>query len=811
MKKTLCLLLQLLVFAMNCLAQDNTQTKNNPAEIYDNLYEIYTMAKKHRADSACLQLSDSMRTLAIAQGDKRAIAMSYALPLSYYMNLNGEKKLNEYVGLMMKASEEAELWSFYYHALTQKSVFLLRQNRVAETLALAEETMKKAYADNNQNGIYASHTILINAYMKMDLYNKALKEAQKAIEVEKDLPDTEFGNTLSKIAEICFKTGRYQEGLDMLDKYGPLVNNTGSKVRYYEYKALFYYLLGNKEAFRKTYDEVNKMYKAYGYSAGSVKNALRTYYFLETGRTSEALAQANNCKSSTKRTYLPRFYRDAHQIDSLFALFNASNEYWRETHEQLYEADLKKYSLELDNQNLKLKQEEILHNQREARGTAIIILFMVLLFFGGILYWREQHSRRKLQKAYTKLSHQKIEIEKQLKAVKEANKASDAKTSFLFNMSHDIRTPMNAILGFSELLEQQKDNPERVTDYLNKIKSSGKFLLSLINNVLDMARIESGKMELDEEFYDLLDFKNNAVALFEDMAMRKHITLTHDSPQLKHRYVMIDQMKVRQIVLNLLSNAIKYTPDGGSVHYTFEEVPCQREGYATYVSTVKDNGIGMSAEFAKTIFDMFSRERNTTESKQVGTGLGMSIVKRLVDMMGGTIELETEPGKGTTFIVTLSHPIVENPEQYLKKELPHEEMVQQANLEGKRILLAEDNDLNAEIAIAILEGVGFKIDHAEDGVQCVKMLSDAEAGYYDAILMDVQMPNMNGYETTKRIRSMSDKAKAAIPIIAMTANAFDEDKKKALDAGMNGHLAKPIDMDELMKVLTAHLADSMRR
>lgn len=289
-----------------------------------------------------------------------------------------------------------------------------------------------------------------------------------------------------------------------------------------------------------------------------------------------------------------------------------------------------------------------------------------------------------------------------------------------------------------------------------------------------------------------------------DMAQRKNITLTH-SGHVEHRYVLIDQMKIRQIMLNLLSNAIKYTPDGGTVTYRFEELPCEREGYATYVSIVSDTGIGMSAEYAKTIFDKFSRERNTTESRQVGTGLGMSIVKRLVDMMGGTIEVKTELGKGTTFSVTMSHPIVENPEPYLNQNLQQNELPSDITISGKRILLAEDNDLNAEIALAVLEESGLVVERAEDGVQCVKMLSEAPAGHYDAILMDVQMPNMNGYEATRAIRALSDTSKAAIPILAMTANAFEEDKKNALEAGMNGHLAKPIDVPELMKALAGVL------
>ena len=385
----------------------------------------------------------------------------------------------------------------------------------------------------------------------------------------------------------------------------------------------------------------------------------------------------------------------------------------------------------------------------------------------------------------------------------EANAANAAKTTFLFNMSHDIRTPMNAILGFTNLMEQRKDDPQIVENYIGKIKTSGNYLLSLINNVLDMARIESGNAKLEEDFYDLLASNNNATAMFDELARKKNITLTR-TDNIQHRYVMLDKMKVHQIMVNLMSNAIKYTPEGGTVSYSFEEIPSKREGYATFVSTFEDNGIGMTKEFAAKVFDMFSRERNTTDSKVNGTGLGMSIVKKLLDLMGGTIEIETEPGKGTTIKVTISHRIVENPEAYLgNKQQTEKETV---SLAGCRVLLAEDNELNAEIVQTILEEQGIECDLAEDGVVCVKKLSEAEAGYYDAILMDIQMPNLNGYEATKRIRQLSDTKKAGIPIIALTANAFDEDRRNALAAGMNEHLAKPIDVQKLMEALCASVS-----
>lgn len=392
----------------------------------------------------------------------------------------------------------------------------------------------------------------------------------------------------------------------------------------------------------------------------------------------------------------------------------------------------------------------------------------------------------------------------ELIAMKEdAEHASQSKSIFLNNMSHDIRTPMNAIIGFANLAETHINNPELLAGYIDKTKRASNYLLSLINNVLDMARIESGKTELDEEPYDFCDPENDTLILFEEMASSKNITIINKF-DVQHRYVKLDKIKVRQIVVNLISNAIKYTPDGGEIFVGFEEVPCEREGYATYMATISDNGIGMTQEFAKHIFDPFSRAHNSTESKVIGTGLGMSIVKKLVDLMGGTIEVETELGKGTTFRTKISHQIVQNPDDYTKKELK-EEQGAQIDHENIRILLAEDNDLNAEISITVLEELGYKVEHAEDGVACVKMLSEADPGYYSLVLMDVQMPNLNGYDATRRIRALGNPVKAGIPILAMTANAFEEDKREAINAGMNGHLAKPINVTELKKAIENQL------
>jgi len=389
-----------------------------------------------------------------------------------------------------------------------------------------------------------------------------------------------------------------------------------------------------------------------------------------------------------------------------------------------------------------------------------------------------------------------IEYEKELKeATNAAEAANAAKTSFLFNMSHDIRTPMNAIIGFTELLRKHQEEPEKRTDYLNKIGKSSQVLLSIINNVLEMARIEKGTIELVEQPVLAEDFNETLQTIFREMMKNKGLIFT-STIDILHDKVYIDQTKLREVYCNILSNAYKYT-EKGSVAMTLKELPCDREGYALYQTTISDTGMGMSDEFLPYIFDEFARENNSTDNKIEGTGLGMSIVKRLVERMEGTIEVTSKKGLGTTFVVTLPHKIADETEG---KEIKHVE-VNPAVFEGKRILLAEDNDLNAEIAMEILGEVGFVLERAEDGVQCVEMLAKAEAGYYDVILMDIQMPNMNGYEATKAIRQMSDLKKAGIAILAMTANAFEEDRLCSVEAGMNGHLAKPMNVDELLRAL----------
>ena len=385
------------------------------------------------------------------------------------------------------------------------------------------------------------------------------------------------------------------------------------------------------------------------------------------------------------------------------------------------------------------------------------------------------------------------------KAKIQAEKANAAKSEFLFNMSHDIRTPMNALLGYSELIKRELTDP-KLLDYQEKMEQSGNLLLSIINNVLDMARIESGKVELDEDYVKISDIYQNVYEVFRGEADKKGIQLAMEY-NVEHEHVICDETKNKEIFLNLLSNAIKYTPSGGKVTIRTKELPCAREGYMRVQNEVIDTGIGMSEKFLPSLFSAFARERNTTAGKVAGTGLGMPIIKKYIDMMGGTIEAESALGKGSRFTVVLEHRIADKVYYEQNAEKSSDNNEKRNVLQGKHVLLAEDNDLNAEIAEFILEDMGLVVDRVEDGIRCVARMEQKPAGTYDLILMDIQMPNMDGYRATEMIRRLSDKNKANIPIIAMTANAFEEDRKKALEKGMNGHIAKPVDIEKMKEIL----------
>lgn len=403
---------------------------------------------------------------------------------------------------------------------------------------------------------------------------------------------------------------------------------------------------------------------------------------------------------------------------------------------------------------------------------------------------------------FMKRYHEQQYAEKLQLSAAQAQEASEAKTRFLFNMSHDIRTPMNAIMGFTELLNRNLDDQEKARGYLQKIQNASSLLLTIINQVLEMARIESGSATLKLEATDLSALFHSVNTVFEADIQKKKIQYSEDA-HVPHKFAYCDKTKLEEIYLNIVSNAIKYTPDGHAIRVEIHELPSEDEKKACYRFVCEDTGIGMSADYLPHIFDEFSREHTTTENKVVGTGLGLPIVKSLIEQMGGTIRVESTQGVGTKFIVDLALTLATREEVY-----PSAETLAAAGheiLKGRRILLAEDNELNAEIAMELLGEEGLLIEHAEDGEKCCAMLAQAPEGYYDLVLMDIQMPVMNGYEAAAKIRGMADAKKAGIPIIAMTANAFAEDRQAALDAGMNAHVAKPIDMTVLMPTLLRYL------
>ncbi|MBR6396692.1 MAG: response regulator, partial [Lachnospiraceae bacterium] len=400
----------------------------------------------------------------------------------------------------------------------------------------------------------------------------------------------------------------------------------------------------------------------------------------------------------------------------------------------------------------------------------------------------------------TLLTQSILAASRERKAAEEAKAASYAKTSFLFNMSHDIRTPMNAIMGFRDLLEKNQEDPVLRAEYLKKIKESSGVLLSIINNVLEMARIEKGTITLNETAISTEQISDSLYSLFNEMMQRKNITF-YRTIRYYHKYLYVDISKTREIFMNVLSNAYKYTEYGGVVRMDTTEIPSDKEGYANIKTVICDNGIGMDEDFLPNIFNEFSRERGVNSGKIEGTGLGMAIVKRLVDFLGGTVEVKSKKGEGTTFTIILPHKIADKADLDLLNPVE----VDKEKFKGKTVLLAEDNDINAEIANEVLTDLGFEVERVGDGRLCVERFLDTPAKY-DFILMDVQMPNMNGYEATKAIRDTEGFKTHRIPIIAMTANAFEEDRQAAFAAGMNGHVAKPIDVNELIKEIAKVLA-----
>ncbi|MDD6903866.1 MAG: response regulator, partial [Dialister sp.] len=447
-----------------------------------------------------------------------------------------------------------------------------------------------------------------------------------------------------------------------------------------------------------------------------------------------------------------------------------------------------------ENAKHKVTLEDYIKDNLLLFSASFLLVTLLILSIFILLLQKARKAERAARSAAGKAKdlNEKLQI-----AVEKAEGANRAKTNFLNNMSHDIRTPMNAILGYNRLMRKKLTDPQLI-DYQRKIEQSGSLLLSIINHVLDMARIESGKSKLDENAEVLGMIFDEAYGVFAPEAAKKEIRMKK-TIAVEHRSLICDGTKIREIFVNLISNAVKYTPRGGSVEVNVNELPCEREGFARIQTVVTDTGIGMSKEYLPTIYDSFSRERNTTMGKVAGTGLVMAIVKELVTMMGGTIEVKSELGEGTTFTVTLDHKIAETRHDD-RKEIASRKAAAES-LADLHILLAEDNDLNAEIAMTLLEEAGLKVGRAADGIQCVSRIEKEPAGTYALILMDIQMPNMDGYKATETIRQLPDPKKAAIPIIAMTANAFEEDRKMALAKGMNGYIAKPIDPAKMLAAI----------
>jgi len=439
-----------------------------------------------------------------------------------------------------------------------------------------------------------------------------------------------------------------------------------------------------------------------------------------------------------------------------------------------------------------------------------LLLVVILLRKNRVLRQKraEQLAAQQRAKELTAINAQMEEQQLLLMdALKRAEEGNRAKTSFLFNISHDILTPINAILGFTEIAGRNTDNISRLTDCLEKIQLSGRQLLQLVNNVLDMTKIENGKVTLTEEHCDLKECIEKACDTLQTEIRQKYLMLQTDLSALKNRRVYCDGLHLNQILFHLLSNAVKFSRPGGHILITLTQKSCAIQEYASYEIRIKDNGIGMSPEFLSHIFEPFEREHTSTISQTQGTGLGMPITKNLVDLMGGTIQVASEPDKGTEFVLQFTFRLQEPLHE--PKQPPLAEAVSTNNFSGKRLLLVDDNELNMEIAQELLCEAGFLVETAVNGQIAVDMVQNSAAGYYDAILMDIQMPVMNGYQASRKIRSLENKDLAEIPIIALTANAFDEDKKESLSNGMNAHIAKPLDVAVLYKTLEHVLKDSL--
>ena len=438
------------------------------------------------------------------------------------------------------------------------------------------------------------------------------------------------------------------------------------------------------------------------------------------------------------------------------------------------------------------------------RDNFVMVLLVSSIFVAVILLaiLKLLQKARIAEAAARKAADDTQELNEKLQiAVENAESANRAKSTFLFNMSHDIRTPMNAIIGYADLAARHSDEPAKLEKYMENIQVCGQNLLMLLNNVLDLARIENDKTEMEYSVSDVEKDFRNCIAMFRNQADSKGQTLAVTT-HLLHPYIYADVPHLTEVCTNLVSNAVKYTGANGTIRCDVTQKPGEKEGWCDMVVTVADNGIGMSQEFQERIFEPFERERTSTVSKVEGSGIGMGIVKKLVGLMGGTVEVESKIGVGSTFTVTIPSRIVSEEEAQAKRAADPSD---RESLRGTRILLTEDNDLNAEIATELLQEEGCTVDRAKDGVECVDMLEKAANGTYQIILMDVQMPVMNGYDAAKKIRRMDDPQKANIPIVAMTANAFSEDKQVALDAGMNDHIAKPIDMSVLVPTLRKYL------